>query len=459
MTNITHSPNPSQCDTHGTKSLLPAESDTNCMVPAKEPMLLMHRDWSHIKWNPDPRTLNWSAFDKPSPGSSRCATQDTENPSCALGTRPSCAIEEYKPPLQPRNPGTPENKNTQRLMGMKWPTRGYEPGFISDSPEDIIKKSSTFPLRMRRKIPSYGATAFGGLCLNKNGGWSECHVVSSHGDTAIPSDNPAAELMQGESVVSSLCAVGRIFDPATGCSESGYWVQPGFFVTAFHFAKWNTNNRPTIEELYSLRNEGREFLVSCETITGIARDPSNVSVRFEDGIIESDCALFRPSDPTYQPRSWITMNQLLDPEMVEGLSLDLSKYCVFAVGYNGADYEGLDGYMEAYRKRFPNRFEGAGGTLTVEPDYAELFHPNRKTISYGSIKKYDASPQILVDCTCWKGYSGGPIFCILNEEKALPFVIGTIIGGLYDGFCNEGIQLPRRFADYLREIEKLPRQY
>ncbi|EGX45067.1 hypothetical protein AOL_s00173g168 [Orbilia oligospora ATCC 24927] len=310
-------------------------------------------------------------------------------------------------------------------MDMKWPPRGYEPGFISGGPADTIQKSSTFPLRMRRTIPSYGAAAFGGLCPNKEGGWSGCHVVSSRGNTAIPSDNPAAKLMRGKSVVSSLCAVGRIFDPVTGCSESGFWIQSGFFVTAFHFAKWNTENKPTTEEINNFRLEARELFVSCETIAGIPKDPDNVPVRFEDGIIESDCAVFRPSDPNYRPNSWIPHNRLLDPEMVEALSLDLSKYFIFAAGYNCGNYEGLDEYMEAYKRGFPNRFEGAGGTLQVEPDYEQLLHPDRKTVSCGSIKKYDASPQILVDCSFWKGYSGGPIFCIFNEERSVPFVIGT----------------------------------
>ncbi|KAF3315729.1 hypothetical protein TWF173_003296 [Orbilia oligospora] len=448
MTNA-DSANPSQCDTHGTKSLPLAESDTTDSVselnaketPVEEPMLLMHMDWSHLKWTPDPKMLNWSAFDKPSPGSSRCVTQGTENPTSIIG--------EYKPPPQPRISGTPEKTKTQRLMDMKWPPRGYEPGFISGGPADTIQKSSTFPLRMRRTIPSYGAAAFGGLCPNKEGGWSGCHVVSSRGNTAIPSDNPAAKLLQRKPVASSLCAVGRILDPVIGCYGSGFWIEGGYFVTGLHFAEWNTENKPTVEEINNFRYQAREFLVSCDTIAGSRKEPGDVSVYFEDVIVECDCAVFRSSDPNYRPRSWIPYEQLLDPEMVEILSLDLSKHFVFAAGYNCGDYEGLDEYLGAYKRAFRDQFQGAGGTLQVEPDYEQLLRHKRKTLSCGSIKKYDASPQIRVDCTCWKGYSGGPIFCILDGDRAVPVVI-DMIGGLHGGFYTGGMQLPRGFAKYFR---------
>ncbi|KAF3234482.1 hypothetical protein TWF217_003595 [Orbilia oligospora] len=185
--------------------------------------------WSHIKWNPDSRVLNWSAFDKSCPGTSRGVTQETEDPTFAIA--------EDKVSLQHQAPGASEKKTTQRLMNIKRLHRGYEPGFISGGPAKTVQKSSTCHTRMRTNIPSYSVTALGGLCPSKYGGWSERHLVSGYGDIAIPSENPAAKLLQRELVTSSLCAVGRIFDPVTGCSGSGFWIEGGYFCHRASFCR------------------------------------------------------------------------------------------------------------------------------------------------------------------------------------------------------------------------------
>ncbi|KAK6519376.1 hypothetical protein TWF281_003210 [Arthrobotrys megalospora] len=437
-------------DMQGIKSHPPAqpesEASSNGLFTKRitGPTRLCDMNWPSIDLNP--RMLNWSDGSRDREILDRRANETTSR--CDTQGVQSYPLTESK--SQAFAGGSLTKQNTtepQRLSDMDhWPSREYELGLLNDD----------LPKTVPPNIPSYGASAFSGLCPSKEGGWSPCYLVSSLGAVGISSENPAAKVFQAKSIPPALRAVGRLFDPTTGCSGSGFWLEGGLFVTGLHFAPWNVPNKPTSDELRSFRDKGRVLYVSCETIVPCSKvEPSSVKVYFLDFTIDSDLAVFRPHDASYQPDSCIAYKQIIESTMLEtleSLQLDLSNCLVFAAGYNSRDYSELGHYIEAYKNNFPERFQDAGGSLPSEPDYDFLFRPDRKTVTCGNIIKKDSTSRILIDCSCWKGYSGGPIMVYNGGD---PCVIGMIVGGFRDAvFLNEGIKFPDGFIAQLRRIYK-----
>ncbi|KAF3918773.1 hypothetical protein ABW21_db0208963 [Orbilia brochopaga] len=330
-----------------------ASTDAPNATEATAPPRTLHEmDWPGYKLNP--KTRNWSD------GS---GTPNT-GPDNLSRTRAS-DLQEATTAEAPK-----------RLRDMNWPPRGYELGFQANGSATQAPKANTSPLRGKARIlPSYGAHAFGGLCPSKDGGWSRCYPVSGSGNVNILTEKArvheaaAAALLQTEPVSRVLRATGRLFDHTTGCSESGFWVEGGFFITTLHIARWDSADCPTHQELILFRDRAKSLQVSCEMFVGCSEDePDAVPVYLLDWILQSDLAVFRAIDTTYQPASCINYRQIIETQMLEifdTIGMDLSSHLVFATGYNARDSSGRGEYMKAYRDKFPERFQDSGGALTM----------------------------------------------------------------------------------------------
>ncbi|KAF3907789.1 hypothetical protein ABW21_db0203250 [Orbilia brochopaga] len=332
-------------------------------------------------------------------------------------------------------------------------TLGSEPWLLCNDRSKAIPKASTYPLPIKKDLPSQEFThGLGGLCPGAGGGWSECHTVSSSGAVSPPPDIMGLyrlheEIAAIKSISDNLRATGRIIyitNEGTN-SGSGFWINGGFFITATHFQQWEAE-KPTHDELRSFARETRTIRVSCETaFEAYDRHSDSVEVRLVDWILAFEIAVFRPTDASYRPPFSIPWCQVLEdfPKRI-----DLKHYFVCAAGYTGCGPSPLfQQHMATYKKDYPDLFEK--GVLPAEPNYDLLFKPGRKTVSFGTVIKHDGD-KFCVNASCWKGYSGGPVIAYQNGKE--PFILGIIIGGCWDGFFNEAITFPRGFLLELGEL-------
>ncbi|KAK6334749.1 hypothetical protein TWF718_010197 [Orbilia javanica] len=512
MTSTPPNPQTARCDEQGLNQPPPSQPSKSQAPVQEDHATVQYSRLSDVVWKEkyhlDPKMLNWSAWDdKPNQGpnpftksrskhnpfypKSRdeglCDEQGLNQPPAPPSqpsesqasvqedhatvqySRPSGYIWEEKHHLDPKmlNWSAADDEPNQGPNPFTKYRRKRNPFYPKSRDEGLYNtaglamdptkpKAVTFPMRIKGAIPTFGGTQFGALCPNKDGGWSRCNAVSGRGAVNLVDGDPAIDIFQDASIAPALVATGRLFDPQTGCAESGFWLEGGFFITALHFAPWTQPNKPTAEELGPFLRRERELYVSTELyVCCDESDAERVRVYLMRYSTESDHAIFRAFDASYQPHSFIRYDMVLENDTLSN-EIDMSSYFVFAAGFNSDDTSSLSSYVEAYRAQFPGYFNDHGGTLSSEPNYDDLLLPHRKTVSFVSGIKHSGGLELLVSCSCWKGYSGAPIFGYDVASGRGPFVFGTIVGGRHDGFYNEGTMFPNNFVHWLREIHGGP---
>ncbi|KAK6336198.1 hypothetical protein TWF696_001761 [Orbilia brochopaga] len=292
-------------------------------------------------------------------------------------------------------------------------------------------------------------TVFGAICYDPNTHYfREC--IPIHGDSfVIPNDYPDLEYLSQAPFQAAFLAAGRLWNTQTENAESGFWMEPGIFVSALHFAEWS-NQLPTESELLTLTNDtSLKFTVSvADTSMDGNEDPNKITVFPDDYFISSDIALFVPQSASQTPRNTLNLDVILEVHEIQAMSEELKGARAFAVGYNGTpDHEIVDWVYE-YQNRLP-----VVPRRLSEQELTRILQPYRKTISHGNIAELDfTTNEIKVDCTMYKGYSGSLIGVQNPRATDQLLVIGIVYGGDKQGAYNKANLFPTGFRDRMRAL-------
>ncbi|KAJ6264116.1 hypothetical protein Dda_0258 [Drechslerella dactyloides] len=254
-------------------------------------------------------------------------------------------------------------------------------------------------------IPNEG-TVFGALCYDPNIYYfKECIPV--HGDNfVVPDDYPDLEHLKQAPFQAAFLSSGRLWNTQNKNAESGFWMEPGIFVSALHFAEWS-NQLPTESELLTLTNDtSLKFTVSvADTSMGWNEDPNKITVFPDDYFMSSDIALFVPQNSSQTPRNTLSLDVILEAHEIQAMSEELKGARAFAVGYNGTPDREIDDWVYEYQNRLP-----VAPRRLLERELIQILQPYRKSITHGNITELDFTiNEIKVDCTMYKGYSGSLI--------------------------------------------------
>ncbi|KAF3909112.1 hypothetical protein ABW21_db0205871 [Orbilia brochopaga] len=247
-----------------------------------------------------------------------------------------------------------------------------------------------------RTAAQHGALWFDPSVAN----WKECLPITG-ADFVGPDDYPDLAFLEQAPFQVALEAAGKLMNESAGHSESGFWVQPGVFVTALHFSRWQ-NPQPSDSEIQQFVNDPlSRTTVSIADVNenGSRDDKRSIPVALREYSIPHDLGVFVPEDLSRMPKASIALEAILEAHEVQGMLTELQGARVFAVGYNGPPDQELSQWIRQYEQQLP-----------ANAHRVELLHPYRKTITHGTIcgLSFDEG-KISVDCTLYKGYSGALI--------------------------------------------------
>ncbi|KAF3922575.1 hypothetical protein ABW21_db0209860 [Orbilia brochopaga] len=233
-------------------------------------------------------------------------------------------------------------------------------------------------------------------------------------------------------------------------AESGFWVEPGIFVTALHFAEW-AGMLPTADEISKFINDPHtKITISGADINerGSRDDEDSVPIFLENYILRSDIALWLPVSPSIAPTNCLRLDLLLEAHEVGTVASELIGARVFAVGYNGPPDRELWDWIRRYQLRVS---ETANPRLIREPEMSSWLHPYRKTLTHGSIAEIDLDRgEVKIDASMYKGFSGAFVGVQNPRDPGQPVLIAIVYGGDRDGLYNKANLFPSGFKEQIR---------
>ncbi|KAK6534572.1 hypothetical protein TWF281_005885 [Arthrobotrys megalospora] len=297
---------------------------------------------------------------------------------------------------------------------------------------------------------SHASATRGSLSFDfSKGVWTPCMKTSPKGLVTPPSAFPEFEYLRGDIFRHFIDCTGKLTNEREGISQSGFWVEGGYFVTSLHFGPWICHGeRPTQDMLETYRkSQDYGFNVSRinHNITGRREDDEYVDVVLWTWNLDNDLALFYPTVRNGQsPPSMIPSRCLVEADDLFHYFDRVNGTSMYAVGYNNSPDRDLGDYLRKYITDSP----AANGAV---PDYDTLLWPHFKSVAVGTIHDLDfLHSELLLNCSAWKGFFGGLIAIRYPQPDGAPLVIGQVVGARGDERFNRGRLLPTGFRDFFK---------
>ncbi|KAF3248725.1 hypothetical protein TWF192_006124 [Orbilia oligospora] len=293
--------------------------------------------------------------------------------------------------------------------------------------------------------------------------WNPCLRTSAKEALVdLPQGYPEFEWLRDDNARRLMMSTGKLFNMQEFITQSGFWVEGGYFITTLHFGSWiKSGEQPTQQMLEQYR--GRKgyvgFAVStmyCNTAS-IYEDDNFVEVYLMKWNLENDLAVFAPivKDRDQTAPSMIPTGCIVESDALFQYFDRLNGIDMFAVGYN--NFPDLD--ISSYLSEFAAEVPSIHGTAI---DYNSMIRPNFKSVAVGSIRDIDpVRSELMVDCTAWKGFFGGLIAIRYQHSQSniQPLVIGHIVSARGNERFNRARLIPAGLREYLKQVKPFQIEY
>ncbi|KAK6336286.1 hypothetical protein TWF696_001848 [Orbilia brochopaga] len=199
------------------------------------------------------------------------------------------------------------------------------------------------------------AAQHGALCFDPSvANWKECLPITG-ADFVVPYEYPDLDFLEQAPFQVAFEAAGKLINESTGHSESGFWMQPGVFVTTLQFSRWQ-NPQPSNSEIQQFVNDPlSRTTVSIADVNenGSRDDKCSIPVALQEYSIPHDLGFFIPKDSARIPETSVALEAIFEAHEVQGMLTELQGARVFAVGYNGPPDQELCQWIHQYEQQLP----------------------------------------------------------------------------------------------------------
>ncbi|KAK6361904.1 hypothetical protein TWF730_005613 [Orbilia blumenaviensis] len=338
-------------------------------------------------------------------------------------------------------------------VGSTYPSPQVE---LSESPEPMGQGAVVLVDQQnsewKKSVEVRGSLSFN---FNKRA-WAPCLKTSPNGLVDPPGNFPEFEFLREDKFRHFMNSSGKLINEREGISQSGFWVEGGFFIATLHFGSWARNGELPTQDILESYREKREFGFGVSAINhniaGHREDDNFVEVYLWKWNLPNDMAVFRPVfqfNEQTSPRM-IPLRCLVESELLFQYLDRVVGVKMFAVGYNNPPDKSLADQIRSYMADTP-------ATHGAPPDYDAILWPFFKSVAIGSLRDIDiAQSELLVDCSLWKGFFGGLVAVRYPETDGSPLVIGHMIHANNDEKFNRAKLLPSGLCDYLKSACNSP---
>ncbi|KAF3161864.1 hypothetical protein EYR41_000509 [Orbilia oligospora] len=285
--------------------------------------------------------------------------------------------------------------------------------------------------------------------------WNPCLRTSAKEALVdLPQGYPEFEWLRDDNARHLMMSTGKLFNTQEFITQSGFWVEGGYFITTLHFGSWMKSGEQPIQQTLELYRGRRDYGFAVSTMycntTGIYEDDNFVRVYLMKWNLENDLAVFAPivKNRDQTAPSMIPTGCIVESDALFQYFDRLNGVDMFAVGYNNLPDLDIASYLSEFAAEVPS----INGTAI---DYSSMIRPNFKSVAVGSIRDIDpVRSELMVDCTAWKGFFGGLIAIRYQHSQSniQPLVIGHIVSARGNERFNRARFIPAGLREYLKQV-------